>query len=206
MNAAEIFRNLKKRIIIFDTETTGINPGNICQLSYLKISPTGIIPKNFFFKVDYIEPGAQKVHGLTVEKLIELSDGKVFSDSVEEIYRDFMTVDLLVGHNIDFDMKFLTAELERSTLNFNKKDIFCTMKKFTGICKIPKSNGAGFKWPNLGELSKFLNISQKEQDELAKRLYGVESVAHDARGDIICTYLCFLEGLKEHKILAPLPN
>lgn len=196
MNNTELLRNLKKKIIIFDTETTGINPGNICQLSYLKISEAGITPKNYYFKVKYIEPGAQKVHGLTVAKLRELSEGMDFSTKAHEIHKDFSQAQMLVGHNVSFDIKFLTTEFERNGLEFEKEEVFCTMKKFTSMCKIPKKNGLGFKWPRLGELADHFRISQKQKDELSKELFGLETFAHDARGDIISTYLCFVEGLR----------
>ena len=60
-------------VIYFDTETTGLCPGRIIQLSYIKESENEAIGKNFYFAVDYIEPSAQAVHGISVEKLKELS-------------------------------------------------------------------------------------------------------------------------------------
>lgn len=199
MNDTEIVRELKKKIIIFDTETTGIKPGNICQLSYLTISENGIIPKNFYFKVKYIEPGAQKVHGLTVAKLRELSKDMDFSAKAHEIHADFTKANMLVGHNVSFDIKFLLKEFERNGLELELEDIFCTMKKFTNFCKIPKRKGVGFKWPRLDELAECLSISQEKKDELSRHLFGLETFAHDARGDIISTYLCFIEGMKKVK-------
>lgn len=47
------------RLLIFDTETTGFSSGNICQLSYLIVDNGKLIPGNYYFKVDYIEPGVQ---------------------------------------------------------------------------------------------------------------------------------------------------
>ena len=41
--------------------------------------------KNFFLECDYIEPGAQKVHGFSVEKLKILSGGKKFADVAEDL-------------------------------------------------------------------------------------------------------------------------
>jgi DNA polymerase-3 subunit epsilon len=200
MEAAEIFKKLNKRIIIFDTETTGVNPGSICQLSYFKIRETGITPKNYYFAVDYVEPGAQQVHGLSVEILKELSKGMVFKDKVNEIYNDFKSADMLVGHNISFDIKFLTTEFERNGIYFRPVNTFCTMKGFTNICKIIKTGNGGYKWPSLAELSNFMNIDQETIDYQSKRLFGLHTAAHDARGDIVTTYLCYLEGLKKNFI------
>ncbi len=52
------------KMIFFDTETTGITPGNICQLSYIVVD-TGVKPtktegKNVFFAVEYVEPEAEE--------------------------------------------------------------------------------------------------------------------------------------------------
>ena len=45
------------KILMFDTETTGLRPGQICQLSYIVIDnstkPYKVYGKNFFFSVDY---------------------------------------------------------------------------------------------------------------------------------------------------------
>ena len=56
-------------ILFFDTETTGLFPGRIIQLSYVMTDGQTTVAKNFFFGVDYIEPSASAVHGFTVEKL-----------------------------------------------------------------------------------------------------------------------------------------
>ena len=104
-------------MIIFDTETTSLDftTGNICQLSYIKVSnyeePFKIqCAKNFFFTVDYVEEGAQRVHGFSVDKLRELSGCKRFKDFADEIYNDFVCQDLLCGHNVSFDINFLIEE------------------------------------------------------------------------------------------------
>ena len=58
-------------VLYFDTETTGLYPGEICQLSYIMQDKGGVSAKNFYFAVDFVEYGALKVHGLTAEKLNE---------------------------------------------------------------------------------------------------------------------------------------
>jgi hypothetical protein len=80
-------------LIIFDTETTGLKPGQICQLSYIVAQDKKIEGKNFFFKVDYIEPAAQRVHGYSVIDLQKLSGGKDFRYYHPEIAGDFSRAD-----------------------------------------------------------------------------------------------------------------
>ena len=183
------------RTVIFDTETTDLSPGDICQIAYIVID-NGIKVRNFYFEVDYINPSAQRVHGLSVEKLRELSGGKRFSDAVDEIQRDFDNADIIAGHNVSFDIKFLNEELKRCGRKFSYKKEFCTMKHFTNICKIKKDDGR-FKYPRLEELIKFLNISDDEIIKKTAALYNVlENDYHDARFDTVATYLCLLKGKK----------
>ena len=51
------------KLLFFDTETTGIKPGSICQLSYITVDasakPQITTGKNFFFTVDEMEPSAE---------------------------------------------------------------------------------------------------------------------------------------------------
>lgn len=196
----QILMNPDKKMIIFDTETSDIKPGNICQLSYLIVDDKDITSKDFYFKVKDVAPGAQNVHGFSVEDLKRLSNNKTFNDQYKEIYKDFSQANVLVAHNIEFDMKFLKAEFTRINKAFDPDNLFCTMKHFTNICKIKRSFGTGYKWPKLSELSEFLKIDPKERTSLSTKLFGGSTNAHDARGDIVETYLCLKEGLKKEYI------
>jgi DNA polymerase III subunit epsilon len=179
-------------IIFFDTETTGIHPGNICQLSYILAKEGHVKAKNFFFKVDYISPAAVKVHGFTKEILEKLSGGKRFKDFSEEIYNDFKEADVLVGHNISFDNKFLKTELERSGKQFEPKDSFCTMWHFKQFLT---------KRPRLTELGAYLRIDSDAIERTSETLFGSgDNKAHDARYDTTLTYLCWRKGLEMEKI------
>jgi DNA polymerase-3 subunit epsilon len=185
-----------KSMIIFDTETTGLNPGNIVQLSYLIINDRDIKSKNFFFKVDYVEPGAQDVHGFSVEDLKRLSKNRDFGFHAKEIHNDFENADLLVAHNIQFDMNFLKKEFHTHKLKFDKNNQFCTMNHYTNICKLPRGWGGGYKWPKLSEVVDFLKIDKKEKRKLSEHLFGVQNQPHDARSDILDTYLILKKGIE----------
>ena len=183
------------RTIIFDTETTDINPGDICQIAYIVID-NGIKVRNYYFEVDYINPSAQRVHGLSVEALKGLSGGKRFSDYIDEIERDFCNADIIAGHNVSFDIKFLKEEFNRCDRVLTYKKEFCTMKHFTNICKIKKNDGK-FKYPRLEELINFLNINEKDIMGKTASLYNsLENDYHDARFDAVATYMCILKAKK----------
>jgi DNA polymerase-3 subunit epsilon len=132
-------------ILFFDTETTGLMPGRIVQLSYVMQDKSEVRAKNFFFYVDYIEPSAIAVHGFTPEKLLTLSNGHTFSMDLEEIYDDFLAADLVVSHNFSFDLKFMIAEFLYHERQFRYRESLCTMKFFTDILRLPRSSNRGYK-------------------------------------------------------------
>ena len=176
-------------ILYFDTETTGLYPGQICQLSYIMQTKERVSAKNFFFSVDFVEPSAQSVHGFSVQKLKELSLGKEFSDFFEEISADFEKADLICAHNTSFDFSFMRKEYERLGQTFYTKNEFCSMKKSTPICKLLRKTGAGYKYPKLSELCLFLGISDSEISTVSSSLFGTETSFHDARFDTSALYL-----------------
>lgn len=103
------------REIVFDTETTGLDPKQGERLIEIGcVELLNRIPSGKTFHV-YINPdrevsaGAFEVHGLSNEFL---SDKPRF----EEVAQDFLNfVDdaKLIAHNANFDMRFINMELER---------------------------------------------------------------------------------------------
>ncbi len=188
------------KMIFFDTETTGLKPGSICQLSYIivdtSIKPTQTIGKNIFFTVEYVEPSAEKVHGFSVEALYELSNGLYFEDRLEEFLLDFQTADIFIGHNVNFDLKFLTWELEGCGENFNPIHTFCTMNYYQNICKLSSSRG-DYKMPKLNEAISFLGITESHINTVSKKYFTETGNFHDARFDTTATYLLVTEGIKK---------
>ena len=58
-----------------------------------------------------MDPGAEEVHGFFLEKLYELSEGMEFLDQLQDFMKDFFDADFVIGHNVQFDIKFLKHEL-----------------------------------------------------------------------------------------------
>ena len=105
------------RILIFDTETSGLDPqwNVILQLSYQIVdSDSWSIHKtvNHYFSWPEnkarVSQGAIDVNGLTEEVLAskKLSNRK---SALEEFVADKDSCDLLVAHNLEFDKKFIIA-------------------------------------------------------------------------------------------------
>lgn len=188
------------KLLIFDTETTSIKPGHICQLSYITIDasskPQKTIGKNYFFTVDEMDPAAEAVHGFSLEKLYELSNGQYIEDLMEEFINDFSEADFVIGHNVNFDVRFLKLELESMGIDYEPKNMFCTMQYYRDICKILRPSG-DYKNPKLEEVVNFLGITKNQISNKANELFQGSGNYHDARFDTAATYLLIIEGLKK---------
>lgn len=188
------------KLLIFDTETTSIKPGHICQLSYITIDastkPQQTIGKNYFFTVDEMDPAAEAVHGFSLEKLYDLSNGQYIEDLIEEFINDFSEADFVIGHNVNFDVRFLKLELEAMGIDYEPKNMFCTMQYYKNICKILRPSG-DYKNPKLEEVINFLGITKDQISSKADELFKGSGDYHDARFDTAATYLLIIEGLKK---------
>jgi len=177
-----------------DTETTGLHPGHIAQLTYILTDDDLQIQKteNLFFKIPEgsMEEGAQEVHKLSEEKLQELSNGKSFSQNAYRILKDIRNRELIC-HNVDFDLNYLKTEFERCGIKYNTPS-FCTMNYFTPICKLPPKPGKdGFKWPRLSETLDFLKISNEEVMEKTIDIFGETNGFHDSRFDTTAVLMIY---------------
>ena len=103
------------REIVFDTETTGLNPlggDRVVEIGCVELFNR--LPTGETFHV-YLNPerdmpdAAFRVHGLSAEFL---SDKPLFGDVVQD-FIDFIGEAALVAHNASFDMGFINAELVR---------------------------------------------------------------------------------------------
>jgi|SRR6185369_6069659 DNA polymerase-3 subunit epsilon len=103
------------REIVFDTETTGLDPGSgdrMVEIGCIEIFnriETGRTFHAYFNPEREMPFGAEAVHGLTT---IFLSDKPLFSDKAEELL-EFIGDAPLVAHNASFDFAFMNFELER---------------------------------------------------------------------------------------------
>jgi DNA polymerase-3 subunit epsilon len=103
------------REIVFDTETTGLNPAGgdrMVEIGCIEIVnrvETGRHYHAYFYPERDMPFEAEMVHGLTSAFL---SDKPLFSEKAEELL-DFIEDSPLVAHNASFDFGFLNFELER---------------------------------------------------------------------------------------------
>jgi DNA polymerase-3 subunit epsilon len=103
------------REIVFDTETTGLNPlggDRMVEIGCVEIVNRCETGRHFhcYFNPQRDMPfEAEAVHGLST---IFLSDKPLFGEKAEELL-DFIEDSPLVAHNASFDFGFLNHELER---------------------------------------------------------------------------------------------
>jgi DNA polymerase III epsilon subunit-like protein len=205
------------RLLVFDTETTGlpqskfISPSTlhqwpyIVQFSYIiyDTSLNDIIQsRDYVIKLPesiLISEESSKIHGITNE--ISQQDGVYINDVLSEFFYFLRGVDLLIGHNIEFDINMIKIELLRIIdknsltqeqikfykyeLHFliNFKNISCTLKdsiKFCNIQLIDKNGKSFLKYPKLIELHE--KLFNKSPTNL-----------HNSFNDILVTLRCFMK-------------
>lgn len=188
-----------KRVVVFDTETTGFKsgPNTITQLAAIELDGDRREAYNFFFLCDNLNPYVEKMTGLTSAKLFELSEGKVFENRVEEIERLFNGA-RVVGYNVTFDIRFLKSELENCGRSIDFSDRLCVFQRQKKITKTAANN-------KLVDALAYHNIEEEVVGEIAKDLFGMRGYthAHDARWDTVATMLVAAEQDKwERRVLA----
>ena len=106
---------LRMREIVFDTETTGLDPVNghrlveIGCIELLNRFPSGKTFHRYFNPERDMPAEAFSVHGLSIDFL---KAHQCFHACVEELL-DFLADAPLVAHNAFFDLGFINAELEK---------------------------------------------------------------------------------------------
>lgn len=179
-------------ILFFDTETTGIpinhnapianidNWPRIVQLAWIVcdnnrkiISRNNYVVKPMGFT---IPESAVEIHGINMEYAEKA--GKPIHHIIKEFSKAVNSVDIIVGHNIDFDINVTGCEMYRLGITgiLEKKPNICTMKSSIEYCLFDTEYGS--RYPKLQELHTKLFSFPFEN-------------AHDAFSDIKATFNCF---------------
>ena len=163
-------------MLIFDLETTGIDPLHDLPVSVALLevnAGSGDLPENreTYFLVDpgrAIPPAATAIHGITTEQVRE--EGIPLDDAISTIYDTIVGFNgLVVGMNISYDLTIVN-QLSCSILN----------------CELPPS----LMVVDILVLDRHFDRYRRGSRKLADlaRTYGVQSVdAHNALGDTTTT-------------------
>ena len=192
--------------LIFDTETTGIphnktapitdldNWPRLVQLAWQLHDAKGklLSIQNFIIKPDGFDIPfkAEQIHGISTARATR--EGVEIDKVLTAFQKDLQKAKQLVGHNIEFDINIIGAELIRKS---NSPDILLKTDKIdTGIvsteyCQLTGGVGGRLKMPRLIELH--------------EKLFGKDfGDAHDASYDVAATARCFF-GLIKVKVVKP---
>lgn len=175
-----------KKIVVFDTETSGLCAGEnvILSLSWQVLDENlkKVAEESRFFDwpedKSRIQEKAIEVNGLTEERLAELGTTDKVA-ALQEFAKVIDGADLLVAHNGGFDVEFVKADAMEANVPINlNKPMFDTMLEMTDYCQIPGYYGE-YKWPRLSELASCLGIYTDDIDW------------HQSASDVEVTARCF---------------
>ncbi|WIH19999.1 DNA polymerase III subunit epsilon [Photobacterium damselae] len=130
-----------ERIIVFDTETTGMNMSGphyeghrIIEIGAVEIINRKLTGNTFhvYIKPDRaIDPEAIEVHGITDEFLV----GKPTYAEIHQEFMDFIQGAELVAHNAPFDIGFMDYEFRKIGLKDLKTDEMCKVTDTLDMAK-----------------------------------------------------------------------
>ena len=129
--------------VVLDCETTGLNAdtGRVVQIGALKANLDQMSREQKSSGKEYrlealaitLNPGmpipteATKVHGITDADVVN----KPYFEDIAESFREWIGSRPIIGHNVQFDVKFLNAEFERVRVPLlNENMTFCTMRRY----------------------------------------------------------------------------
>lgn len=146
------------KVIVFDTETTGLIPSYntslydtkkypyIVQLSWLLFDVDNDKLLNVGDHIIKLPPGqtiseeASNIHGITNE--IMRSKGVPARHALQEFANDLKQANVCVAHNIKFDKRMVRVEFIRNKMidyiHKGNQSMYCTMYNSVDICKIPR--------------------------------------------------------------------
>ena len=196
-------------VIIYDTETSGlpdtwdkivtkINVNKwpyIMQLSYIILdTETNEIVDVYDTIVSLsddivISEKSIEMHNITRER--SQKEGRPIAEVLQHFFEAVKKCDLIIGHNLNFDLNMVCAEVVRNaelkqfaTLLITKKK-FCTMKESTAFCCLPSVKDG---LPNYNRL-KYPRLA-----ELYEKLFNeTPSGLHNSLYDVIATARCFMK-------------
>jgi DNA polymerase-3 subunit epsilon len=168
---------LKKPLIFFDLETTGVNPSSdrIIEMSLFKIHPNGNeISKTFRVNPEIeIPESSTEIHGITNDDVKDCPTFKMIAKDIVNIIED---ADIGGYNSNKFDIPLLAEEFLRANIEFDLKkrnfiDIMVIFMK-----KEPRNLTAAYKF-----------YCNKELE-----------CAHSAKADTIATYEIFKSQIEKY--------
>ena len=156
-----------KKLVVFDTETTGLNPDEDGMVQFSACDFNGQVLLNTYIRpTKHTEwPEAEKINHISPETV---KDAPVLADVADKIKMIMTSADYLVAYNIDFDLGFL-APVFHAERRQKQIDVMLDFARFFG--EIHDYYG-DYKWQKL---------------ITAAAYYGFDFAAHDSMQDVFAT-------------------
>ena len=149
------------KLIVFDTETTGLDFENdeILQLSIIN-SDGEVLFDRYFKPEKKIEwPEAQKFNGISPEMVKDLPG---YRDSLDQVKAIFENAETLVAYNNAFDVEML----KRWGINLEEKKQADVMKDFALLYGEYQTEYNEFKWQKLSKCAEYFGYSFNPHNSL----------------------------------------
>ena len=183
--------NEKITICVFDTETTWLyskekkidEQPHIIQFAWIfwEIGEDGVFTQTEVIDELFKPPIEIPVVASEIHHIynVDVKDKPPIEEWIPSIIEKLNNTDIIIWHNIEFDLTAIRTEVNRLKLkwvliDFAPQKTFCTMNESIKYCKLPKKSWKGFKRPKLQELTK-------------KALWEYLLWAHNAFVDVECT-------------------
>ena len=147
--------------VIFDTETTGLNPleDEILQLSMIDENERVLFDDYFKPEHQTSWPSAERVHHISYDMV----KGKpTFQDRLQEIQDIFSRADELIAYNGRFDIKFL----KNHGIVFPNIPVYDVMLEFAPVYGEWNENHQSWTWQKLTTAAKYYGYSYDAHDSL----------------------------------------
>lgn len=169
------------RIVVFDTETTGLDAYNGDILQFTACDGEGNILMDMYFKpsLNATWNEAQAIHGISPDMV---KDSPYIYELIPQIRGIFESADILVSYNGIFDMGFL-AEIG---IELYDKPNFDVMREFAEIYGEWNEYYENYKWQKLSTCAAY---------------YGYEFKAHDSKEDTLATLFCYKKIMENERVI-----
>lgn len=172
---------LNERFVVFDCETTGLNPekDRILSIGAVVVEQNAIQVQQtfeYYIKQDVFNKETVAIHGLRKDEIYQVTEEQAILD-----FLDYIQNAILVGHHVNFDIEMINQALKRLEAGKLKNDNMDTNAMYKKY--------------------KYLQEDQNSSlDELAKIFKIKSSDRHTAVGDAFITSQLFIKLYKKLKI------
>jgi DNA polymerase-3 subunit epsilon len=175
-------QSIKKRFVVFDCETTGLDyrTDRILSIGAVAIENNQIIVSDFmevFLLQDVFNAESVPIHGI----LKEGKEEKIVEAEAIIRFLEFIKDATLVGHHVDFDIEMINQDLARLEVGKLKNQAMDTDVMYQKLKYLPQEQHS-----SLDELCDIYKIRKSDR--------------HTASGDAFITALLFLKLKKKLEI------